>query len=187
MLKRIIPGMLLALVAAVLLAVTNLSALTAVTNDVQHVYLPIVEKPFPTPTPSPTPTSSPTPIILIPTRTPSPTVTPAATLPPGTNNLVCTESGGYELCAWVSNGTPPRFTTVTVYGRLLLNGSPVSGQQMFTTWHYLTTTPTCNDGVTGSNGIASCSRSIGGATAGHQVNINVQIGGQQVTTWFTPQ
>jgi hypothetical protein len=48
-------------------------------------------------------------------------------------------------------------------------------------------TPTCDTGVTGANGIASCTRSIGGATAGFQVNVDVQISGHQVTTWFVPQ
>ena len=91
-----------------------------------------------------------------------------------------------QLCAWVFNRTPPRFSTVTVYGRLLVGGSGQAGQVMETTWHYLTTTSHC-DGLTGSDGVAHCSRSIGGATAGYQVNIDVEIEGQTVTTWFVPE
>jgi phosphatidylserine/phosphatidylglycerophosphate/cardiolipin synthase-like enzyme len=102
------------------------------------------------------------------------------------DNVVCQETGQTQLCAWVSNGTPPRFSTVTVYGRLLVGGSGQAGQVMETTWHYLTTTSYC-DGLTGSDGVAHCSRSIGGATAGFQVNIEVEIEGQTVTTWFVPE
>ena len=102
------------------------------------------------------------------------------------DNVVCQEVGETELCAWVSNGTPPRFSTVTVYGRLLTNGVGQSGLVMETTWHYRTTTSYC-DGLTAADGIADCSRSIGGASADYQVNIDVEIEGQTVTTWFVPE
>jgi hypothetical protein len=148
-------------------AAANIASTAAVAN-----YLPLIMKPASTPAPVPTPT-------LVPPPTPVP--------PPSGANVVCEDFGSAQLCAWVSNGNPARFSTVTVYGRYFINGAPVAGQPMATTWHYATTTPTCNDGVTGPDGIASCARSIGGATSGFQVNVVVEIGGNQVTTWFTPQ
>jgi hypothetical protein len=60
-----------------------------------------------------------------------------------------------------------------------------SGQTMNVTWHYKSTTQTCS-GVTDSNGMAQCNRSIGQATIGYQVNLDVSIAGQTITTWFTP-
>jgi hypothetical protein len=107
--------------------------------------------------------------------------------PPSVANVACEDLGSTQLCAWVSNANPARFSTVTVYGRYLIDGVPVAGQPMATTWHYKTPTPMCNDGVTGADRIATCARSISGATSGYQVNVVVQIGGNQVTTWFTPQ
>jgi hypothetical protein len=98
----------------------------------------------------------------------------------------CQSSGATEICAWVSKGHPSQNSTVTVYGRLLVNGVGQSGLTMATTWHYKTTTSTCS-GITGPSGVAQCSRDIGRATIGYQVNIDVVIGGYQVTTWFTPQ
>ncbi|HVN53469.1 MAG TPA: hypothetical protein VMT46_03990 [Anaerolineaceae bacterium] len=101
-------------------------------------------------------------------------------------NVQCAASGPAQICAWVSNGSPRQNSTVTVYGRLLVNNVGQAGQSMATTWHYKTTTPTC-PGLTEGTGIASCSRSIGGATVGYQVNVDVSIGGYGVTTWFIPQ
>ena len=57
---------------------------------------------------------------------------------------------------------------------------------MSATWHYKTTTSSC-DGTTNLGGLASCSQSIGQATIGYQVNVDVSINGYVATTWFTPQ
>jgi hypothetical protein len=57
---------------------------------------------------------------------------------------------------------------------------------MTSTWHYKSTSATCG-GTTDASGLASCTRSIGQATAGYRINVDVQIGGLNVTTWFTPQ
>jgi hypothetical protein len=168
-----------------------LTSLPVPAGGQQNNYLPYISRPentptnTPTPTPLPSPTATATPLAS-PTNTPQPSPTPT-TQPPAGDNVVCQTFGSQQLCAWVSNGTPPRFSQVTVFGRLYQNGSPVAGQQMFTTWNYATTTPTCDTGVTGANGIASCTRSIGGATAGFQVNVDVEISGHEVTTWFVPQ
>jgi beta-lactamase superfamily II metal-dependent hydrolase len=114
----------------------------------------------------------------------------SATIPPleplPGQNMQCNTSGQVEICASVSDANPPRYSNVTVNGRLKLNGEPGSGKSMFTTWHYKSTTSYCNDGITGLDGLASCQRDIGGATAGYQVNIEVSIEGYSVTTSFTP-
>lgn len=101
-------------------------------------------------------------------------------------NVVCNQIGSTQICASVSSGSPSQYSTVTVYGRLLVNGVGQSGQTMSTTWHYKTTTSTCS-GSTNASGMAQCSRSIGRATKGYRVNVDVEIGGHTVTTWFTPQ
>lgn len=158
----------------VLLVVIGLFALLrpAVADDVDSfIYLPLINKSLPPPTPTPTPTPP-----------PSPTPVP----PPVGHNVVCQQFDADELCAWVSNGSPPRNSNVTVYGRFYQNGVPVSGLGMSTTWYYRTTTVGCT-GMTDAAGTASCMRSIGQASLGYQVNIVVVIGGRQVTTWFTPQ
>ena len=101
-------------------------------------------------------------------------------------NIQCKTTGQVEICASVSKASPPRYSYVTVYGRLLINGVAQSGKPMSTAWHYKTTTAYCNDGITASDGIASCQRYIAGASAGFQVNVSVSIDGYSVTTSFTP-
>jgi hypothetical protein len=104
---------------------------------------------------------------------------------PGQNEQ-CNTYGDVLICASVSNASPVQNSNVTVYGRLTINGWAQPDKQMFTTWHYKSTTPTCNDGITNIDGIANCARSIGRATIGYQVNIDVTIDGYSVTTSFTP-
>ena len=67
-----------------------------------------------------------------------------------------------------------------------MNGVGQSGQTITTPWHYKRTTSYCS-GITHVNGLAECTRYIGGASRGYQVNVDVEIGGYTVTTWFTPQ
>jgi hypothetical protein len=101
-------------------------------------------------------------------------------------NIQCDLIGNVEICASVSDATPPRYSNVTVYGRLVINNIPQSGMAMQSTWHYKTTTAYCDSGVTGPGGVASCQRSIGGASAGYEVVIDVNIGGYSISTSFTP-
>jgi len=159
------------------------------------VFLPfIVKSNPPTETSTATPTSTITETITFtPTNTftPTVTITPTSTVttvvpPPTGVNVVCQTNGAAQICAWVSNGTPTKNTTETVYGRLLVSGIGQGGQAMTATWHYKSTTPTCT-GSTDSTGNASCSRSIGTATSGYQVNVFIKINGYTATTWFTPQ
>jgi len=143
-----------------------------------------------TPTYTPTPTATATPTRTF-TPTASPTRTPAPPPPPVGTNVSCQDFPGYvQVCAWVSNGAPARYSNVTVYGRLMVASAPVTGAPVHTVWHYKTTTAT-EDCTTGADGIGRCMRSIGGATSGYRVNVNVSItyAGSSYTssTWFTPQ
>jgi len=104
---------------------------------------------------------------------------------PGENEQ-CTNYGSVEICASVSDTSPERYSYVTVYGRLLNNDQPQSVLQMFTVWHYKSSTPACDLGITGADGLASCERYISGASAGYTVNIDVTIDGYSVQTSFTP-
>ena len=171
-----------------------------------YVYMPLIRKevvqitPTPiTPTPiTPTPITptpiTPTPVTPTPvTPTPvTPTqviptpVTPTTTPPPPIgSNVQCNTIDSAQICAWVSNGAPIQNSTVTVYGRLYINNVAQASQNMTTTWHYKSTNSACS-GTTDSSGVATCSRSIGLASKGYQVNIDVTIGGYTATTWFTP-
>lgn len=132
------------------------------------------------------------PLVLAPENTPTPTktptVTPAPTIPgtPSGSNVVCHPSGAAQICAWIDRPLPSQNMAVTVSGRLLINNVGQSNQTMNTTWHYKTVTSYCS-GLTDFTGVASCARTIGRATLGYQVNINVNIAGYGTTTWITPQ
>lgn len=142
------------------------------------IYLPRV-----TGSSAPPPTDTTTP-----TATVTPTPTPLPPQPPGVN-IDCQVVGAVQVCASISNDSPARYTNVTAYGRLIVNGAPVAGASVHTTWHYRTTTPT-EDCVTGGNGIGHCTRNIGGAAPGYTVRVDVQVtyAGYPHTaqTWFTP-
>jgi hypothetical protein len=118
------------------------------------------------------------------TATPTRTATRTPTRTPTT-----TPGGAIEVTAWVSNATPAKYTNVTVYGKITQGGVGISGVPMHTTWHYKTTTSYC-DGTSGSNGVASCTRGIGNATAGYTVWIDVDFTYQghhyYARTSFTP-
>lgn len=102
-------------------------------------------------------------------------------------NVHCQAYGEVEICASVSNANPPRYSNVTVYGRLVINGEPQAGNVMLSTWRYKTTASYCDTGITGPGGLASCERYIGGASAGYPVDIDVIIDGYSVKTGFTPR
>jgi hypothetical protein len=125
------------------------------------LFLPFVLQNFGEPVPTPT---------LPPTPTPTP--------------------GAPVVEAWVSNETPPRYSTVTVYGRIHRNGVGIPDVPMNAVWHYRTTSPEC-DGQSNADGVAACARNIAGASAGHYVRVVVTFtyaGQTYVTeTGFTPQ
>ena len=132
----------------------------------------------------PLPTATATPVARS-TNTVVPT--PTSTLAPTPTN---TPSVSVEVEAWVSNSSPSQYSTVRAYGKITQGGKGIAGVPMHTTWRYKTTTSYC-DGSSGSDGVASCSRSIGRATKGHYVSISVRFTyeGQSYTasTGFTPR
>lgn len=143
-----------------------------------------------TPTETATPTYTPTPTATLtatPTTTPTATPTPAA--PPGVN-VDCRVTGIVQVCASISSANPQRYTNVTAYGRLIVAGAPVAGAPVHTVWHFRTTTQT-EDCTTGADGVGHCTRSIGGASAGYRVNVDVRVTYQgsnyTASTWFTPE
>jgi len=95
-----------------------------------------------------------------------------------------------EVTAWVNNPAPTQFSDVTVYGKLTRDGAAIAGAPMQTAWHYRTTTSYC-DAVSGSSGIASCTRYISTATLEYYVSITVEFSYQEqrfvAETGFTPQ
>jgi len=116
------------------------------------------------------------------TATTDPNAPAAWTPPPPAVNV--------QASATVSNPSPTDGSTETVSGTFLNNGQGVAGVEMDTTWHDKTTTSYCS-AITGSDGVASCSRDIGGATKGYTVVIDVAFSWQGQTytasTSFTPQ
>ena len=152
-------------------------------SDSVAITTPTIE-PTATREPSPTATStlppSPTasPILVLtpsPTSTPvTPTPTPPLTSAPATAATYLAPTANVVVTASVSNATPAQNSSVTVSAKLVDNGQPIANAPMTTTWHYKTSTPTCT-GTTGSDGIASCRRYIGGATKGYTVLVTVTL------------
>lgn len=105
-----------------------------------------------------------------PTTTPVPTTTTPA--PAGVPAVGCLPaiSSGTTVQACVSNSTPSKNTYVTVYSRLVINGSAIIGAPMVATWYYKTSNPIC-EGTSEADGVAKCSRNTGGATSGFTVKI----------------
>jgi len=162
-----------------------------------------------TPTPSPTATSTPT-VTPTATRTPVPTdtphptqtstqtSTPTPTLIPTSTQIPVTTApqptsppvAACEITAWVNDESPAQRQHVYVYGKLICDGQPIASAPMHVVWHYKSTAESC-DGVTDETGTAVCERSIGGASKGYYVQLDVTItyNGQNydASTGFTPQ
>lgn len=114
----------------------------------------IVEAPPETPSQSPSP---------LPGASPSPA--PARTPPPA-------DSAACSASARVDNEAPAKSTRVTVTGVLECPGSSPVGATMAASWKFKSTTSSC-EGVADDGGVASCSRSVGGASSGFRVEIVV--------------
>jgi hypothetical protein len=98
------------------------------------------------------------------------------------------DAAGVVTRASISNAYPAQYSTVTAYGRILVNGHGKAGVPMTATWHYKTTTSFCT-GVSDGTGLASCSRRISRATAGFFVSVVVTFryaGAPAAYTGFTP-
>jgi hypothetical protein len=85
-----------------------------------------------------------------------------------------TSAAHAEVRASVSNSAPLQDSPVTVSAQLTSHGQPVVNVPMTATWHYKTSTPSCI-GTTGANGVASCTRYIGGASHGYRVKISIRF------------
>lgn len=136
------------------------------------------------PAPEAAPSSAAVPTTAQPADSPTAPATAAvstATEPP---------AAGCTAVASVSNEAPARNATVVVTGRLECPGGSSSGAAMTASWKFKSTTSTC-EGVADDAGVATCSRSIGGATAGFPVEVTVTFihGGAsyRATTGFTPR
>jgi len=160
---------------------------------------PTTAAPLPTRTPIPTTPA----IVQNPTATQLPTVqsaptqarfTSSPTLPIATLTLSPTPTStlAQTACiaiASVDDEQPSQNQDVTVFGDLICSEGPVTGAPMHTTWKFKTTTSSC-DGVTDTDGIASCTHMISDATVGYTVTIDVAMTWQGQTytdqTGFTP-
>ncbi len=95
-----------------------------------------------------------------------------------------------SVSRWVSDSTPNKNTNLTVYAIAKdQNGNGIKDAKVVTTWHYKTTTPV-ETRYSGSNGVASTTRSIGNASSGYKVVVNIAVifGGKTIntSTSFTP-
>jgi hypothetical protein len=70
---------------------------------------------------------------------------------------------------------------------LIANGQPVVGAQASGVAHYKTTTTALGPATTGSDGVAAITFSVGGASSGFTVVVDVTVNGVQTSTSFTPQ
>lgn len=164
------------------------------------VYLPIVQRVAPQPSPTPTPSATSGPIgtatrTSTPSRTATNTPQPTPTLgtipaPSG----VCAQnapSPAEGAQAWMTVVSPSRRSNTTLCVRLIHNGQVVVGAPASGTAHYKTTNTSLGPEATGSDGVASITFNIGGATSGYTVDVDAQAVSGGVTyrafTSFTPQ
>ncbi|MBN2392063.1 MAG: hypothetical protein JXR84_15150 [Anaerolineae bacterium] len=119
-----------------------------------------------------------------------PTAKPTSDQPQPTAAPTTAPAGSCQITAWVNDEFPDQRQHVYVSGQLICDSQPVSGAPMYVTWHYKSSSPTCSS-TTGGDGIATCERSIGGASIGYYVKLNVSItyNGRtyNTSTGFTPQ
>lgn len=100
------------------------------------------------------------------------------------------QTANAAVTASISNPSPTARSLVTVSGKITVDGQPVAGVPMTATWHYKTTTSTCN-GESDASGVASCTRNIGRPTKGYTVRVDLTFSWQGKTfraqTSFTPR
>ena len=162
---------------------TQLSTIQSASGQVTSTSSPIA--PTVTAILSPTPTNTPTGLAPSPTLT----STPAEPVLLPTQTSTVTESACSTIVS-VDDENPIQNQDVTVMGLLACDEQPATGAPMHTTWKFQTTTISC-DGVTDADGFASCTHTIGDATVGYTVTIEVTFTWQGQTypdqTSFTPQ
>jgi hypothetical protein len=82
---------------------------------------------------------------------------------------------------------PAHFSNTTVCVRLIAGGQVVSGATMSATAHYKTKDTDLGTAITGADGVAHTTFSIGGASSGFTVVVDGTIEGVPFSTSFTPQ
>lgn len=103
----------------------------------------------------------------------------------GTTQSLASVSGS------VSNSSPAQYASVSAYAKCKDSaGKAIPGVSVTFSWHYKTTTPS-ETLASDSSGVATCTRSIGRATAGYRVSISISANYKGVTrttsTGFTPR
>lgn len=100
------------------------------------------------------------------------------------------QTGSLVVSASVSNPSPSQYSTESVRVNAAVNGQPVQGAQVKITAHYKSTDSTYT-GTTGTSGTASIPFSIGRASIGYTVKVDVVVTYHGVTkttsTAFTPK
>lgn len=126
-------------------------------------------------------------LVRSPVATGAPTIQvgTASGLMPGVN-VQCRQMVGAEICASVSTTAPRQKASLTVFGRLTLNGKPQMGQAMSSVWRLKDSTVSCGE-TTDGDGLAVCERSLGRVASGFTVSVDVRIAGYTTRTSFTPQ
>lgn len=102
-----------------------------------------------------------------------------------------TQTSGLNVTATVSDPEPCQYSDVTVSIAVEdEDGNPVEGANTTSTWNYKTTSPQ-EHGTTDANGEDAHTRDIGGASAGYEVTVDLDVEHNVATgeasTSFTPQ
>ncbi|HEX2911359.1 MAG TPA: hypothetical protein VH186_11155 [Chloroflexia bacterium] len=100
-----------------------------------------------------------------------------------------TPTGHVLIQTCLDNASPAQNSNVTVYGRLVVDGKPASGQSFNTIWHFKSGDVTC-DSTTDAQGVASCTENIGAAPSDFSVKVEIHFNyrGQVYTNYalFNP-
>lgn len=155
--------------------------------------------PLPTTTPSPTPIPSPTPFGATPTPLATGALQPAACGPPGATSaeFVTDASGriGFEgavvdYSASIQPPFPQLPGNVTVIGSFSIDGIPIAGVPLYSTFHLPTGDVFCDTGKTDSIGTARCVEALAPLPAGQQIPVDASFvfncGEFTLRTGFTP-
>jgi len=155
--------------------------------------------PVPTTTPSPTPSPSPTPFGATPTPIPTGALQPAACGPPGTASaqFVTDASGriGFEgamvdYSASIRPPFPQLPGSVSVIGSFSIDGIPIAGVPLYSTFHLPTGDIFCDTGKTDASGSATCVEALAPLAAGQLIPVDASFifncGEFTLRTGFTP-
>ncbi len=95
----------------------------------------------------------------------------APTAIPAVGCLTGSDVTGTEVQGCVNNVFPKAGSDVTVFGRLIVGGKPITGVPMTARFSLYTRTISCTSGPSGADGVASCTVNIGS----DQTNVNVEV------------